>query len=86
MQELIDKLKSKFNLSDEQVNGVLETVASFVKEKFPMAAGVMDNILPGAKTSSEPGTDTDVAQAVTGGAAPSSDMLGGLVDKAKGFL
>lgn len=67
MQELIEKLKSKFNLSDDQCHGVLQTVVSFVKEKFPMAAGVMDNLLPGDKAA-EHTTDTDVAQAVAGGA------------------
>lgn len=45
MQELLDKLKSLHGLSTEQSYAVLNTIKDFVKEKFPMAAGAIDNVL-----------------------------------------
>jgi hypothetical protein len=62
MQELIQKLTEKAGISPEQAEKVLEAVKDFVKEKFPMMAGAVDNLLgsdapaaSGAQT--EPGTD-----------------------------
>src|SRR2546426_12191282 len=95
MQELIEKLKSKFNLSDEQSHEVLKTVANYVKEKFPMAAGVLDDLFKtGDKPSDKTGniktdehtTDTDVAQALAGGAVPPGDLPADPGDIAKGFF
>jgi dihydrodipicolinate synthase/N-acetylneuraminate lyase len=47
MQELIDKLKANAHLTDEQAMQVLATVKDYVKEKFPMLAGAVDNMLGG---------------------------------------
>ncbi len=47
MQELIQKLTEKAGISPEQATKVLETVKDFVKEKFPMMAGAVDNLLGG---------------------------------------
>ena len=44
MQELIDKLKNEHGLSDEQSHGILATITGFIKEKFPMAEGMIDNL------------------------------------------
>ncbi len=44
MQELIDKLMSNANISQEQAEKALETIKDFVKEKFPMMAGAVDNL------------------------------------------
>lgn len=51
MQELITRLTEKAGISAEQANKVLETVKEFVKEKFPMMAGAVDNLLDGGKES-----------------------------------
>jgi hypothetical protein len=45
MDELISRLTEKAGISNEQANKVLETVKDFVKEKFPMMAGAVDNLL-----------------------------------------
>jgi hypothetical protein len=58
MQELIEKLKNEHRLSTEQVNGILNTIKNYVKEKFPMIGGAIDNVF-----GSQEGTDTDIAQA-----------------------
>ncbi|MBC7650226.1 MAG: hypothetical protein H7101_00595 [Deinococcales bacterium] len=44
MNELIEKLKAEANLTDEQAAKAIETIAAFVKEKFPMLGGAVDNI------------------------------------------
>ena len=55
MQELINRLTEKAGISAEQANKVLDTVKDFVKEKFPMMAGAVDNLL-GADAETAPGT------------------------------
>lgn len=47
MQELISRLKAEAHLTDEQALQVLATVKEYVKEKFPMLAGAVDNLLGG---------------------------------------
>lgn len=42
--ELIERLKSHANLNDEQAQKVMETIRSYVVEKFPMLSGAVDNI------------------------------------------
>ncbi len=47
MQELIERLKVNAQLTDEQAVQVLVTVKEYVKEKFPMLGGAVDNLLGG---------------------------------------
>ncbi|MEO6719766.1 MAG: hypothetical protein ABIN67_05330 [Ferruginibacter sp.] len=76
MQELISRLTEKAGISTEQANKVLETVKDFVKEKFPMMAGAVDNLL-----SSTPAvTTSDTATAVIDPAAPLVEEPG-ILDK-----
>lgn len=51
MQELITRLTEKAGISAEQANKVLDTVKEFVKEKFPMLEGAVDNLLDGGKAT-----------------------------------
>jgi len=44
MNELIERLKNEAGLSAGQATKVIETIASFVKEKYPMLAGAVNNI------------------------------------------
>jgi hypothetical protein len=44
MQELIDKLKSEAGLTDEQAKKAIETIKSFVVEKFPMLEGAVGSL------------------------------------------
>ncbi len=48
MNELIEKLKVEANLTDEQAQKAIATIAAFVKEKFPMLGGAVDNIFGGS--------------------------------------
>jgi len=45
MQELINRLTEKAGISTEQAAKALETIKDFVKEKFPMMSGAVDNLL-----------------------------------------
>ena len=47
MQELIDKLKSEADLTEEQAKKAIDTIKSFVVEKFPMLEGAVNNVFGG---------------------------------------
>jgi nucleoid DNA-binding protein len=47
MQELIDKLVANTGITAEQAAKSIETIKDFVKEKFPMLGGAVDNMFGG---------------------------------------
>jgi hypothetical protein len=51
MQELITRLTEKAGISAEQASKSLETIKDFVKEKFPMLGGAVDNMFAAAPAS-----------------------------------
>lgn len=53
MQELINQLMEKAGISSEQAEKVLHTVTEFVKEKFPMMAGAVDNLFAKGEAAAE---------------------------------
>lgn len=42
--ELIERLKSRAGLDDEQAATVIETIKDFVVDKYPMLSGAVNNI------------------------------------------
>ncbi|HEX8461703.1 MAG TPA: hypothetical protein VF623_09745 [Segetibacter sp.] len=44
MQEIIERLTTQAGLTPEQAQKAVETIAGFVKEKFPMLGGAVDQI------------------------------------------
>ncbi|HEX3024248.1 MAG TPA: hypothetical protein VHP12_03470 [Chitinophagaceae bacterium] len=44
MNELIERLTKEAGLTPDQAKKAVETIANFVKEKFPMLGGAVDNI------------------------------------------
>jgi hypothetical protein len=44
MQEIIDRLTTQAGLNPDQAQKAVETIADFVKEKFPMLGGAVDQI------------------------------------------
>jgi len=44
MQEIIERLETQAGLNPEQAQKAIETIADFVKEKFPMLGGAVDQI------------------------------------------
>lgn len=48
MNELVEKLKAEAGLTDEQAAQTLETIKSYVIEKFPMLEGAVGNLFGNA--------------------------------------
>ncbi len=44
MNEIVERLTQQAGLSPEQAQRAVETIADFVKEKFPMLGGAVDQI------------------------------------------
>lgn len=59
MQELINRLTEKAGISTEQAGKAIDTIREFVKEKFPMVAGAMDNVFkePAGKPATAGGSN-----------------------------
>ena len=57
MQELIDRLTQNAGINAEQAAKALETIKEYVKEKFPMLGGAVDNMFAASAsgTEDEPG-------------------------------
>jgi hypothetical protein len=51
MQELINRLTAEAGISAEQATKSLETIKNFVKEKFPMLGGAVDNMFAASPES-----------------------------------
>lgn len=69
MQELITRLTEKAGISADQATKAVETIKDFVKEKFPMMAGAVDNLFGTA--AAEAGTAaTSATTAVVDPVAP----------------
>ena len=45
VNELVERLKTGADLSDEQAQKVLETIKDFIVEKYPMLQGAITNLL-----------------------------------------
>lgn len=44
VSELVEKLKTDAGLSDEQANKVIDTIKTFVVDKYPMLSGAVNNM------------------------------------------
>jgi hypothetical protein len=44
MQEIIDRLTTEAGLTPEQAKKAIDSIAGYVKEKFPMLGGAVDNM------------------------------------------
>jgi hypothetical protein len=68
MQELINRLSEKAGLSADQATKAIDTIKDFVKEKFPMMAGAVDNLF----AAQSEGEGTPAAAAGVAAAAPAA--------------
>jgi hypothetical protein len=65
MQELITRLTEKAGISADQANKAIDTIKEFVKEKFPMLSGAVDNMFAGSADTSTTTTTTATTVTVT---------------------
>ena len=83
MDELIQKLQSNHGLSAEESHKILSTIADYLKEKFPMVGGAIDNLFQSGTTPSGPGTTPeDVQSTVSDPINDNSDLM----DKISKFI
>lgn len=77
MKELIEKLQREHNLSPEQSQAILGSISNYIKEKFPMVSGAIDNLFQSGTTPSGPGTTPgEVQKPNTGTGADAGDLMG----------
>ena len=74
MNELITSLTEKAGITAEQAHKAVETIKDFVKEKFPMMAGAVDNLFASAPEPTSPSAIIDPA-------APKSTESQSILDK-----
>ncbi len=74
MQELITRLTEKAGISAEQASKTIDTIKEFVKEKFPMLGGAVDNMFAGSAS------DAAAASAATAPKAEEHTMLDKISD------
>ncbi|MBA2249687.1 MAG: hypothetical protein H0W12_05800 [Chitinophagaceae bacterium] len=83
MKELIEKLQNDHGLSTEQSHGILNTITEFIKEKFPMAGGMIDSLFSHENTTTQ-NTNTSAGDAgTTEGPATKG---GSFLDKISDFI
>ncbi|MEO6638710.1 MAG: hypothetical protein ABIN25_10550 [Ginsengibacter sp.] len=76
-------MQESHGLSAEQSHGILNTITNFVKEKFPMVGGAIDNLFQSGTTPSGPGTTP--SEVNTNTAKPVNDG-GDFLDKISDFI
>ena len=79
MNELLQKLQNEHGLQPEQSHGILNTIKDFIKEKFPMMAGAVDNLFPAENTAATTTGTTPAGD--TGNTDGSAEKGGSFLDK-----
>ena len=82
MEELIQKLQSVHGLSAEQSRGILNTIVTFVKEKFPMVGGAIDSLFQTGPTTAASGTTSNAQETANNPIHDGGDFL----DKISDFI
>jgi hypothetical protein len=82
MQELINRLTEKAGISSDQAQTAIHTIKDFIKEKFPMMAGAVDNFFPGSAPAETMNTTGNAAATTTTTTSDSGSMM----DKISDFI
>jgi hypothetical protein len=83
MEELLQRLQSLHGLSAEQSHDILATITGYIKEKFPMVGGAIDNLFPSGTVASSTATTPADTQTTTNTASQGS---GDFLDKISDFI
>ena len=80
MEELLQRLQSIHGLSADQAQGVLGTIIGYIKEKFPMVAGAVDNFFP-QNTVPVPGASAATGNATQGSSSDFLDKISDMIPR-----
>ena len=88
MHELITRLTEKAGISADQANKALDTIKDFVKEKFPMMAGAVDNLFAAGDETATTTIATATAGATTAVPDPAAPAVPGssILDKISDYV
>lgn len=56
MNDIVQLLSEKVGITPEQAQKAVETIAGYVKEKFPMLEGAVDQLFKGGNNDSDKGS------------------------------
>jgi len=79
MQELIDQLAEKAGLTADQATKAIDTIKDYVKEKFPMLEGAIENLLGSNAQASSVNSGNDVTERA-------DEVFDGIKDKLSGLF
>ena len=80
MQELLTRLTEKAGITPDQASKALETIKDFVKEKFPMMAGAVDNLFGAAPEAASTAGATTAIPDPAAPPAPDANILDKISD------
>jgi hypothetical protein len=79
MQELIERLTAKAGISADQATKTIDTIKEFVKEKFPMLSGAVDNMFAPQAENSNPTATTPTTEAPAQGGGSMMDKISDVI-------
>lgn len=75
MEDLLKKIQNVHNLSEAESKAILQTIADYLKEKFPMVKGAIENMFKEPDSEMQQGTTPSDFQSVTKSSPPSPDDI-----------
>ena len=85
MQELIDQLKEKAGLTADQATNAINAIKDYVKEKFPMLEGAVENMF-GQKDLAGDASGSTASDFIKNASDKAEEALDGLKDKFSGMF
>jgi hypothetical protein len=86
MHELITRLTEKAGITADQAGKAVDTIKDFVKEKFPMMAGAVDNLFASAAPEVSATAIPAVPPAIPDPAAPKVPENESILDKISDYI
>ena len=79
MNELITRLTEKAGISADQASKAIDAIKDFVKEKFPMMAGAVDNLFAAESEAAATATDLVIDSAAPKTSASMMDKISDVI-------
>ena len=85
MQELIDQLKEKAGLTADQATNAINAIKDYVKEKFPMLEGAVENMF-GQKDQASDSSNSTASDFLKTASSKAEETFDSLKDKISGIF